>query len=167
MPDEAGDFAEFVGARERALQRTAWLLTGEWALAEDLVQTALARTWLRWDRIRRRDSPDIYVRQVIVNTWLTWRRRKWRGELRPYLRVSRDGATVTVVAIGRSGAVAGAERAHLIAEQISLATGRATRMLFRILSFGPKPGAGNGWLDNGRLVPLAPLNGADTGPEMW
>jgi RNA polymerase sigma-70 factor (sigma-E family) len=80
VPDEAGDFAEFVGARGRALQRTAWLLTGDWALAEDLVQTALARTWPRWDRIRRRDSPDIYVRQVIVNTWLTWRRRKWRGE---------------------------------------------------------------------------------------
>jgi len=80
VPDEAGDFAEFVGARQRALQRTAWLLTGDWALAEDLVQTALARTWPRWDRIRRRDSPDSYVRQVIVNTWLTWRRRKWRGE---------------------------------------------------------------------------------------
>jgi RNA polymerase sigma-70 factor (sigma-E family) len=78
--DDAGDFAEFVAARARALQRTAWLLTGDWGLAEDLVQTALARTWPRWDRIRRRDSPDIYVRQVIVNTWLTWRRRKWRAE---------------------------------------------------------------------------------------
>src|ERR1700756_420969 len=79
---EAGaeGFAEFVGARQRALQRTAWLLTGDWALAEDLVQTALARTWPRWDRIRRRDSPETYVRQVIVKTCLTWRRRKWRGE---------------------------------------------------------------------------------------
>jgi DNA-directed RNA polymerase specialized sigma24 family protein len=33
-------FACFVEARQRALQRTAWLLTGDWALAEDLVQTA-------------------------------------------------------------------------------------------------------------------------------
>jgi DNA-directed RNA polymerase specialized sigma24 family protein len=38
---EAEGFAQFVEARQRALQRTAWLLTGDWALAEDLVQTAL------------------------------------------------------------------------------------------------------------------------------
>jgi DNA-directed RNA polymerase specialized sigma24 family protein len=42
---EAEGFAQFVEARQRALQRTAWLLTGDWALAEDLVQTALVRTW--------------------------------------------------------------------------------------------------------------------------
>jgi DNA-directed RNA polymerase specialized sigma24 family protein len=42
---DADGFAEFVVARERALQRTAWLLTGDWALAEDLVQTALVRSW--------------------------------------------------------------------------------------------------------------------------
>jgi RNA polymerase sigma-70 factor (sigma-E family) len=77
---DADGFAEFVVARERALQRTAWLLTGDWALAEDLVQTALARSWPRWERIRRRDNPEIYVRRVLVNTWLTWSRRKWRGE---------------------------------------------------------------------------------------
>jgi RNA polymerase sigma-70 factor (sigma-E family) len=74
------EFAEFVDSRQRALQRTAWLLTGDWGLAEDLVQTALARTWPRWERIRRRDDPEIYVRRVMVNTWVTWNRRKWRGE---------------------------------------------------------------------------------------
>jgi len=77
---ETDGFAEFVTARERALQRTAWLLTGDWALAQDLVQTALVRSWPRWERIRRRDNPEIYVRKVMVNTWLTWTRRKWRGE---------------------------------------------------------------------------------------
>jgi RNA polymerase sigma-70 factor (sigma-E family) len=77
---EEDEFARFVEARERALQRTAWMLTGDWALAEDLVQTALARSWLRWDRITRRDDPEIYVRRAMLNTWLTWRRRSWRGE---------------------------------------------------------------------------------------
>jgi RNA polymerase sigma-70 factor (sigma-E family) len=77
---EPAGFAEFVVARERALQRTAWLLTGDWALAEDLVQTALARSWPRWERIRRRDNPEIYLRRVMVNTWLTWNRRRWRSE---------------------------------------------------------------------------------------
>ena len=80
MDAEVEHFAQFVAARERALQRTAWLLTGDWALAEDLVQTALARSWPRWERIRRRDDPEIYVRRVMVNTWSTWRRRRWRGE---------------------------------------------------------------------------------------
>jgi RNA polymerase sigma-70 factor (sigma-E family) len=77
---EVEGFAQFVEAREAALQRTAWLLTGDWALAQDLVQTALVRSWPRWERIRRRDQPEIYVRQVMVNTWSTWSRRKWRGE---------------------------------------------------------------------------------------
>ena len=80
MDAEVEGFAEFVVARERALLRTAWLLTGDWALAEDLVQTALVRSWPRWERIRRRDDPEIYVRRVMVNTWASWSRRRWRGE---------------------------------------------------------------------------------------
>lgn len=80
MIAEVDGFAQFVAARERALQRTAWLLTGDWGLAEDLVQTALARSWPHWERIRRRDNPEVYVRRVMVNTWLTWSRRRWRSE---------------------------------------------------------------------------------------
>src|SRR6266516_3834204 len=77
---EPDGFAEFVAGREHALQRTAWLLTGDWAMAEDLVQAALARSWQRWERITHRDDPEIYVRRVMVNTWATWWRRRWRGE---------------------------------------------------------------------------------------
>jgi RNA polymerase sigma-70 factor (sigma-E family) len=77
-PQRSEGFPEFVLAREQALQRSAWLLTGNWALAEDLVQTALARCWPRWERIR--DDPEVYVRRVMINTWRTWRRRRWRGE---------------------------------------------------------------------------------------
>jgi RNA polymerase sigma-70 factor (sigma-E family) len=55
-------------------------LTGEWELAEDLVQTALARSWPRWERIKCRGNPEIYVRRVIINTWISWNRRRWRGE---------------------------------------------------------------------------------------
>ncbi|MDR2988200.1 MAG: SigE family RNA polymerase sigma factor [Nocardiopsaceae bacterium] len=80
MDAEAEGFAQFIEARQLALQRTAWLLTNDWALAQDLVQTALARSWPYWGRIRRRDDPEIYVRRVMVNTWSTWGRRKWRAE---------------------------------------------------------------------------------------
>jgi RNA polymerase sigma-70 factor (sigma-E family) len=73
-------FAEFVRGRAAALQRTAYLLTGDWGLAEDLLQTALARSYLSWSRIRH-DDPEGYVRKVLVNTYATWWRRKWRGEL--------------------------------------------------------------------------------------
>ncbi len=80
MGGEAEGFAQFIEARQRALQRTAWLLTNDWALAQDLVQTALARSWPYWGKIRRGDDPEIYVRRVMVNTWATWRRRRWRAE---------------------------------------------------------------------------------------
>ena len=80
MDAEPQGFAQFVVARQRALQRTAVLLTGDWALAEDLVQTALAKTWPRWERISGPDDPEVYVRRVMINTWTTWNRRRWRGE---------------------------------------------------------------------------------------
>jgi RNA polymerase sigma-70 factor (sigma-E family) len=79
-PEGRAGFAEFVGARGQALQRTAYLLTNDWALAEDLVQTALARAYPRWGRIVR-DDPEAYVRRIVVNTWSSWWRRRWRGEV--------------------------------------------------------------------------------------
>lgn len=77
---EPDGFRDYVAARWSALLRTAWLLTGDWALAEDLLQTALAKTWRRWPSLQRTDQPDAYVKTVMVNTLFTWRRRKWRGE---------------------------------------------------------------------------------------
>ena len=73
-----GDFEGFVRARGGALHQTAFLLTGDWGLAEDLLQTALARSYLRWGRI---DDHEGYVRRVLVNTYSSWWRRRWRGEV--------------------------------------------------------------------------------------
>jgi RNA polymerase sigma-70 factor (sigma-E family) len=70
-------YAEFVRARGAALQRTAFLLTGDWGHAEDLLQTALAQTYLRWPV----DSPEAYVRRVLEATYASWWRRRWRGEV--------------------------------------------------------------------------------------
>jgi RNA polymerase sigma-70 factor (sigma-E family) len=74
-------FSEFVAGRSRSLLRTAWLLTGDWQLAEDLLQTALAKSYLAWGRIRAGVDPDAYVRRALVTTYLTWWRRRWRGEI--------------------------------------------------------------------------------------
>jgi RNA polymerase sigma-70 factor (sigma-E family) len=75
--DSEQAFAAYVVARRRALLRSAWLLTGDWHLAEDLVQTALAKAYLAW---RRMDAPDAYVRRVLMTTYVTWWRRRWNGE---------------------------------------------------------------------------------------
>ncbi len=79
--DEPEGFRDFVAARSPALVRSAWLLTGNEASAQDLVQTALAKTWERWARVIRQEAPEAYVRTVMMSTYLTWRRRRWHGEL--------------------------------------------------------------------------------------
>jgi RNA polymerase sigma-70 factor (sigma-E family) len=78
--DEPPGFRDYVAARQRALLRTARMLTGNQHTAEDLVQAALERVWPRWSRIVRDGDPDAYVRRVLVNTYSTWWRRKWRSE---------------------------------------------------------------------------------------
>lgn len=72
------EFSEYVAARHTALLRTAYLLTGEHHAAEDLLQTALARTYLSWDRIRDKRALDAYVRRAMVNEHTSWWRRAWR-----------------------------------------------------------------------------------------
>ena len=71
-------FDEFVAARSRSLLRTAYLLTGDQHLAEDLLQTSLTKAWFAWKRIE--GHPEPYVRKILVNTYASWWRRKWNGE---------------------------------------------------------------------------------------
>jgi RNA polymerase sigma-70 factor (sigma-E family) len=73
------DFDEFVAARSRALVKAAWLLTGDWSSAEDLLQTALAKSYLAWGRIED-GREEAYVRRVLVTTYATWWRRAWHAE---------------------------------------------------------------------------------------
>ncbi len=73
------DFDAFVASRSRALLQTAWLLTGDWQLAEDLVQTALAKCYPAWQRITD-GGDEPYVRRTLVTTYITWWRRAWRRE---------------------------------------------------------------------------------------
>jgi RNA polymerase sigma-70 factor (sigma-E family) len=74
-------FREFVVNESAALLRTAWMLTGDRTLAEDLLQTALARTWPHWARISREGTPSAYVRTVMVRTYASWSGRRWCGEM--------------------------------------------------------------------------------------
>jgi len=61
------EYREYVLARWLALVRTAYLLTGDEYLAEDLAQIALTKVYTSWRRIRRVDNLDAYVRRIMVN----------------------------------------------------------------------------------------------------
>ncbi len=93
-------FSEFVLARQAALLRTAYLLTGHAQDAEDLVQVALVKVVPQWRRIS--DNPEPYVRRVIVNENISrWRRRRWRehptGDLPDVLAEATDHAELLAV----------------------------------------------------------------------
>jgi RNA polymerase sigma-70 factor (sigma-E family) len=74
-------FTSFVQARGGPLWRAAWLLTGDRALAEDLLQTALVKAWPHYERVAEGGSFEAYVRRALVTTYATWCRRRWRSEL--------------------------------------------------------------------------------------
>ncbi|WP_028637228.1 SigE family RNA polymerase sigma factor [Nocardioides sp. URHA0032] len=75
------EFAEFVAARSPQLYRSAYLLTTSSHAAEDLVQTALAKAYAAWWRVRSADDPVAYVHGVLVKSFLSDRRRRSSTEL--------------------------------------------------------------------------------------
>jgi RNA polymerase sigma-70 factor (sigma-E family) len=72
------DFAAYLAARQPSLLRTAYLLTGNRHDAEDLVQTASAKLYLSWDKVRNTGSMDGYVRRILVNEHNSLWRRAWK-----------------------------------------------------------------------------------------
>jgi RNA polymerase sigma-70 factor (sigma-E family) len=77
---EESDFVAYYTARGGSLRQTAYLLCGDWHLAEDLTQTAFTKLYQAWHRIERRDGMDQYARQVLLRAFLDERRRPWRRE---------------------------------------------------------------------------------------
>lgn len=73
-------FEEFVTFRSERLLRAAYQLTHDRLLAEDLLQTALARAWRSWSRLSGEADPEPYVRKIMFNTYASWWRRRWNGE---------------------------------------------------------------------------------------
>lgn len=65
--ERRADFTAYVIARERALARLAYLLTGDRDDAEDLLQNTLAKAYRHWERVRSIEQPHAYVRRIMVN----------------------------------------------------------------------------------------------------
>jgi RNA polymerase sigma-70 factor (sigma-E family) len=95
VEDEEG-FRDFVRARLPRLSRTAYLLAGAHAQAEDLLQATLIKTALHWSRISVVGDPEAYVRKVLYHEHIrSWRRRRY---------VEQPTATVPERATGRDEA---------------------------------------------------------------
>jgi RNA polymerase sigma-70 factor (sigma-E family) len=73
-------FERLVRDRSSAMKRTAYLLTGDHYLAEDLLQAALTKTYLRWGTLRDQGAAEAYVRRVMVSISTRWWQRRWHGE---------------------------------------------------------------------------------------
>jgi RNA polymerase sigma-70 factor (sigma-E family) len=101
MDAREADYAHFVRTRTHALLRSAYLLTGDQHLAEDLVQEALARTHRAWLRLERAEHAEAYARKVMYHAQVSlWRRPRVAevlpGELDPAAATSHDPAEAAV-----------------------------------------------------------------------
>ena len=73
---EEDGFADFVRAHSATLFRTAFLMTGDYQRAEDLLQTTLVRLYQRWPRVAAMDQPVGYARRVLLSQAASWWRRR-------------------------------------------------------------------------------------------
>ena len=60
-------YREFAGTRAASLHRTAYLLCGDWHLADDLVQETFVQTFRHWRRVQRADNQNAYVKRILIN----------------------------------------------------------------------------------------------------
>jgi RNA polymerase sigma-70 factor (sigma-E family) len=75
------EFSEFAAVASGRLRRMAFMLCGDWHMAEDLAQAALAKVYVSWRRIKRRDAAHAYAARTLVNIYLADRRTRRAGEL--------------------------------------------------------------------------------------
>ena len=75
------EFSVWVAARGPAMERYAFVLTGDRQRAEDLVQNTLLRVYRHWSRLSEMEHSDAYVRRMVTNQYLDWRRRRQSTEM--------------------------------------------------------------------------------------
>jgi RNA polymerase sigma-70 factor (sigma-E family) len=74
------EFRAWASAARPRLRRTAFLLSGDWHLAEDLTQDTLVRIYAVWPRVSASGAPDSYAMRTLVNCQRATARRPWRRE---------------------------------------------------------------------------------------
>jgi RNA polymerase sigma-70 factor (sigma-E family) len=71
------EFTHFVAARMGTMRRVAYLLCQDWQRADDLVQAAITRLYVRWDRVRGMEHTEAYARTILVREYLSEQRSGW------------------------------------------------------------------------------------------
>jgi RNA polymerase sigma-70 factor (sigma-E family) len=74
-------FAEFATAARDRLRRTAYLISGDWELASDIVQETLIRVYVAWPRIDHQGGLHAYARRCLVNVAIDMGRKRSSTEL--------------------------------------------------------------------------------------
>ncbi len=81
MPDvDEGQFREYVEARMVTLRRSAYLICGDWQVAEDAVAVALGKLYVHWAKASASTNLDAYVRRILMRSIVDEWRRPWRRE---------------------------------------------------------------------------------------
>lgn len=75
--DTDNGYTAYVSGRVDWIRRTAHLLCGDWAAADDLTQQTIYKLFVHWAKARRADSLDAYTRVVLVREFLAERRKAW------------------------------------------------------------------------------------------
>lgn len=84
------EFLQYARRRASRLHQSAYVLCGDWHLAEDLVQDTMVKVYRHWPRVRRADNPDAYVQRILLNE----ARDRWkqREKAHPVARFTVDPA---------------------------------------------------------------------------
>jgi RNA polymerase sigma-70 factor (sigma-E family) len=119
------DFRIFVQGIAASLHRTAYLLCGDWHLADDLVQEALAKACSHWRKVQRAESPSAYVRRILINE----SRRVWRRNRNTTVRP--DASVPDIVVADLSDGVV--NRAELLQALQTLSARQRATVVLRFL----------------------------------
>ncbi len=68
------EFTEFASVITPRLFRSALLLSGDWQLSEDLVQTTLAKLFVAWGKVRKAENAQAYAHGALTKTFLSYKR---------------------------------------------------------------------------------------------
>src|ERR1700691_5883938 len=104
------EFRDFMHGRWPAMVRLAYALTGDQGHAEDVAQTAFARAYASWPKVRRTGSPEAYVRRIVINENLNrFRKHRVAERLTGTLPDSGTGALAGSLSGSLSGSLAGSD----------------------------------------------------------
>jgi RNA polymerase sigma-70 factor (sigma-E family) len=121
----APEFRDFVEEIAAPLHRMAFLLCGDWYLADDLVQETLAKAYSHWRKVQQAENPSAYVRRILINE----SRRHWRRNR--HVPASADGVAADLAVPDQSDSVV--NRADLVEALQSLPLRQRATVVLRFL----------------------------------